>query len=399
LKILYVRGETVASDLARAVGLPFALIEDMIEWHRHRQLVEVKGSSGFGPISAVLSATEAGRRVARDYLEINQYTGPAPVPVNQYAASVRAQRTPPNWLTPERLAQAYTHMVVKDEILDQLGPAVNAGRSFLVYGQPGDGKTHLAQGVFNIAASPIFLPYALESQGNIIRLYDPLFHQLLEPEAGSEEQFAREMTYDGRWARCRRPFIITGGELSLAMLDLSYNSVSKVYDAPYQLKANNGSYLIDDFGRQKASPAEILNRWILPLEHRVDYLSFLNGGKMSVPFETFLIFSTNLTPKEIGDEAFLRRIQYKMLLPSPDEEEFRSIFVRFCESQNLVLDPAVLDQFIARHYRGTSKPFRRCHPRDVISQAIDYIRFKRLPHELTDDVLDRAFVSCFGAAG
>jgi hypothetical protein len=289
-------------------------------------------------------------------------------------------------------------MVVKEEILDQLGPAVNAGRSFLVYGQPGDGKTHLAQGVFNIAASPIFLPYALESQGNIIQLYDPLFHQLLEPESTSEDHFGRDLLLDGRWARCRRPFILTGGELSLSMLDLSYNAVSKIYDAPYQLKANNGTYLIDDFGRQKASPAEILNRWILPLEHRIDYLSFLNGGKMSVPFETFLIFSTNLTPKEIGDEAFLRRIQYKMLLPSPDDDEFRSIFVRFCESQSLSVAPAVLDRFIENNYRRTCKPFRRCHPRDVISQAIDYIRFKRLPLELSDDILDRAFASCLGGA-
>jgi predicted ATPase with chaperone activity len=396
LKILYVRGETTASDLAQAVGLAFTLIEHIIDWHRHQQLVQVKGSSGFGAVSAILSLTDGGRRAARDYLEINQYTGPAPVPIGQYAESVRAQRTPPNWLTPERLAKAYTHMVVKEEILDQLGPAVNAGRSFLVFGQPGDGKTHLAEGVINIAASPIFLPYALESQGNIIQLYDPLFHELLGPESTSDDSFARDLLWDGRWARCHRPFIVTGGELSLSMLDLSFNTVSKVYDAPYQLKANNGTYLIDDFGRQKASPAEILNRWILPLEHRVDYLSFLNGGKMSVPFETFLIFSTNLTPKEIGDEAFLRRIQYKMLLPSPDEEEFRSIFVRFCESQSLSVAPAVLDRFIAKNYRRTSKPFRRCHPRDVISQAIDYIRFKRLPLELSEDMLDRAFASCLG---
>lgn len=399
LKVLYLRGQTIAGDLARAVGLNFILIEEMIDWHKRQQLVQVKGSSGFGPISEILSLTEAGRRVARDYFEINQHTGPAPVPVSQYAESVRAQRMPPNWLTPERLAKAYIHMVVKEQILDQLGPAVNGGKSFLVYGQPGDGKTHLAEAVFRIATSHIFLPYALESQGNIIQLYDPIFHQLVKPEPGSEDVFANELPYDGRWAQCRRPFIVTGGELSLSMLDLSYNAVSKIYEAPYQLKANNGSYLIDDFGRQKASPAEILNRWILPMEHRVDYLSFLNGGKMGVPFETFLIFSTNLTPKEIGDEAFLRRIQYKMLLPSPDEEEFRSIFNRFCASQELSVVPGVLDTFIEKNYRQGCKQFRRCHPRDVISQAINYIRFKRLPLELTEDILDRAFASCFGAAG
>jgi hypothetical protein len=181
------------------------------------------------------------------------------------------------------------------------------------------------------------------------------------------------------------------------MLDLSYNPVSKIYDAPYQLKANNGTYLIDDFGRQKAAPAEILNRWILPMEYQIDYLSFLDGGKMGVPFETFLIFSTNLSPNEIGDEAFLRRIQYKMFLPSPDEEEFRAIFHKFCESQNLTVMPGILDSFISKRYRKTSRPFRRCHPRDVITHAIDHIRFKRLPYELTEAILDRAFVSCLGA--
>ena len=398
LKILYTRAETVASDLSRAVGLNFTVFEEILESLKHQHYIQVKRSSGLGPISEVLSVTQAGARIARDYLEHNRYVGPAPVPVAQYKEGVHAQRRPANWLTPERLAKAYSHMVVKDEILDELGPALNAGKSFLIYGRPGNGKTHLAEAVFQIASSDIFLPYAIESHGNIIRLYDPLFHHKVDEESDPEEACLAGQSHDGRWTRCRRPFITTGGELSLSMLDFSYNPVSKVYDAPYQLKANNGTYLIDDFGRQKAAPAEILNRWILPMENQVDYLSFLDGGKISVPFDTFLIFSTNLTPKEIGDEAFLRRIQYKMLLPSPDEQEFRTIFNRFCESHNLNVEADLLDRFIEKRYRQPRRPFRRCDPRDILSHAMDYIAFKRLPFAITEDILDKAFKSCLGSS-
>jgi hypothetical protein len=179
------------------------------------------------------------------------------------------------------------------------------------------------------------------------------------------------------------------------MLDLSYNAVSKIYDAPFQMKANNGIYLIDDFGRQKATSAEILNRWIVPMERRIDYLSFSNGGKMTIPFETFLVFSTNLSPNKLGDEAFLRRIQYKMLLRSPGPDEFRIIFCEFCKSQSIGAPAALVDTFISKHYLNTGKAFRRCHPRDVISQAIDLIHFKRIRYELTEELLDQAFASCF----
>ncbi len=313
------------------------------------------------------------------------------MPISQYAKAVERQRMPSKWLTRERLAQAYSQLG-PDGIAYSIksGPAVSSGKSFLIYGQPGNGKTQIAECLANISTSDIYIPYALECQGNIVQLYDPIYHRVSENNAATVLD-----DFDGRWAICRRPFIATGGELSMAMLDLSYNKISKIYDAPFQLKANNGIYLIDDFGRQKATSTEILNRWIVPMERRVDYLSFENGGKMTVPFETFLIFSTNLTPDKLGDEAFLRRIQYKMLLRSPDEAEFRSIFCKFAESKELSVSTHLLDAFITRYYRATGKQFRRCHPRDVISQAIDYIHFKRLPYKLTEDLLDLAFASCF----
>jgi hypothetical protein len=227
-----------------------------------------------------------------------------------------------------------------------------------------------------------------------VQVFDPIYHHPID-DSTEPLAFAFEPQYDGRWVKCRRPFIVTGGELTLEMLDLSYNSASKVYDAPYQLKANNGIYLIDDFGRQKVSPADVLNRWIVPMERRVDFLTFLTGGKMTVPFDAFLVFSTNVRPDQLGDEAFLRRIQYKMLLRSPEDSEFLQIFDRFCSAKDLNCEPDAGRRFIERHYRATGKPFRRCHPRDVISHAIDLIHFERLPYFLTDELLDRAFESCF----
>ena len=390
-KLLYFRGDMLGGDLSAAMGLKFSLIQPMLESFRSQHLMQVKSSLGLGSISSLLSLTDSGRKVARDYLENNHYTGPAPVPVAQYADAVKAQQLPPNWLRPERLAKAYSHMAITDAMLDQIGPALSSGRSLLIYGQPGNGKTYIAEALAKIQTTDIFVPYALEYQGSIIQLYDPSYHHPVQDSPENESCFES----DGRWVRCRRPFITSGGELSVAMLDLNYSPVAKTYDAPLQLKANNGIYLVDDFGRQMSSPTEILNRWIVPMDRRVDYLSLTNGGKMTVPFATFLVFSTNLNPGELGDEAFLRRIQYKMLLRSPDEEEFATIFRGYCETHGLHPQPELIARFVERRYQRTGKAFRRCHPRDLISQVIDYIHFRRLPYQVTDDLLDRAFEGCF----
>ena len=314
IKTLYFRGELIGRDLARAVGLSFSVIEELIESFKRAQIVQMKRSVGMGSVSGYYSLTESGRARAREYLEINQYVGPAPVPLAHYEWMTRNQRQKPGWLTREALAQAYGGMVMGPEILDQIGPAVGSGNSFLVYGQPGNGKTYLAEALVNLDSRSIYLPYALEAQGVIIQVYDPVFHHIEEDEDVSVLAVSAAPGFDRRWFQCRRPFIVSGGELSLEMLDLAYNPVSKVYDAPLQLKANNGIYLIDDFGRQRCTPAEVLNRWIVPMERRVDYLTLGTGGKITVPFEAFLVFSTNLRPDQLGDEAFLRRIGYKMLL-------------------------------------------------------------------------------------
>jgi SpoVK/Ycf46/Vps4 family AAA+-type ATPase len=308
---------------------------------------------------------------------------------------VRRQRLKENWLSPELLRIAFQHLVVEADILAQIGPAVNSNKSFLIYGQPGNGKTALAESLFRVESEPIYMPYAIECQGNIIQLYDPIYHHKIEDENSLLSALSDTQPHDGRWFRCKRPFIITGGELTLDMLDLSFNKHSKVYDAPFQLKANNGIYLIDDFGRQRASPAEILNRWIVPMEKHADYLNFQAGGKITVPFEAFLIFSTNLRPDQLGDEAFLRRIQYKMFLRSPKAPEFIQIFERYCKDKQIMCPPGLAASFVQKHYIEGDKRFRRCHPRDVISHAVDILHFERRPMAFTSDVLDRAFNSCF----
>ena len=397
LRILYFRGELYGMDLSNVIGLRFSVIEGIIEALKIGHYIQVKRSMGMGNVGATLALTESGRELARQYLETAQYNGPAPVPAAQYAELVRKQRQRDGWLTKEGLASAFRGMVLTESILSQIGPAISAGNSLLLYGKPGDGKTFLIESLVKLDTAPIFVPYAIECQGNIVQVYDPIYHHLVQEDQGEGDAglFTDGESYDRRWAKCKRPFIVSGGELTMEMLDLRFNQTSKVYEAPFQLKANNGIYLIDDFGRQRAAPAEVLNRWIVPMERREDYLSFLTGGKMSVPFEIFLVFSTNLNPADLGDEAFLRRIQYKMLLHGPSEKEFVRIFQEFCASRHLALPDDMLERFLKKRYRATGKVFRRCHPRDVLSHALNLMHFEKLPVALTDEILDRAFRSCF----
>jgi len=397
LKTLYYRSETSGRELADSMGVAFSVIESMLDFLKRQHLIAVRRSLGLGNISSVYALSDNGRTLAREYLEQCQYAGRVPVPLDQYKTLVQYQKQEGSWLTMEMLLDCYKHMVVTPELLSQIGPAVNSGKSFLVFGSPGNGKTFLVEALFNLDDTPIFIPYAVESQGMIIQMFDPIYHVEVggAEEASSSFALAQMPQYDCRWVRARRPFIVSGGELDLKMLDLSYNEVAKFYDAPLQMKANNGIYLIDDFGRQKVTPAEVLNRWIVPMEWRIDFLTFKNGTKMNVPFETFLIFSSNLRPENLGDEAFLRRIQYKMLLKNPDEQEYKQIFRRFCFKNELPFTEDLLDHFIENYYRRSGKKRRRCHPRDILTHAMDLLRFERREWALTPDVLRHAFHSCF----
>ncbi len=399
LKQIYTHGQIIGRDLAKALGFRFSVIASCVDSMKRKRVIESKGSLGYGDVSAVFGISDAGRTRVKEGLEHNQYVGRAPVPISQYTTAVRQQRLKSGWLTRAALKEAYKGMIVSQEILAQIGPAVNSGKSFLIYGKPGNGKTFLAEALFNLNSTPIYVPYAIQYQGMIVKVFDPVYHHPIERAEEMASSISAEPLYDARWVRCRRPFIVTGGELTIGMLDLGFNPSSKVYDAPFQMKANNGIYLIDDFGRQKASPAEVLNRWIVPMDRKVDYLTFQTGGKVEAPFETFLIFSTNLQPEQLGDEAFLRRLQYKMFLQSPNRDEYIDIFISYAKSQGLECSEDLVSRIVEKHYTQPCRRMRRCQPRDVISHAIDLMNFEELPRELTEEVYERAFHTCFVSDG
>ena len=390
LKNLYFRGEVGGRELARVLGFQFSVIESVVDALKRQRLIEVKRSSGFGNVSSQFALSEEGRARAKEYLETNQFLGPAPVPLKDYVEAVQRQKLKPGWLTRDKLEKAFSGAIVADEFYSKLGPAVNSFKSLLIYGKPGNGKSFLSEQLARIDSDPIYVPYVLEAEGQIIKLFDSLYHQKIDTEEESA-LMASEPKFDQRWAKCKRPFLTTGGELGMEMLDLMYIDAAKIYDAPYQLKANNGIYLIDDFGRQQISPAALLNRWIYPLDRGRDYLSFQTGTKIQVPFECFLIFSSNLDPNDLGDEAFLRRIEYKMFMENPSDEEFTTIFNDYCRQMDIECPEGLLTDIIQEHYKKTGRKFRRCHPRDVINIATDLLKFEKLPYALDRAVIDQAF--------
>ena len=286
--------------------------------------------------------------------------------------------------------KAFTQAVVTDDFFSRFGPAVNSFRSMLIYGEPGNGKSFLSEQLAHIDSDSIYIPYYVEADSQIIKVFDPLYHQPLDSR--EESVFLTDdPEYDQRWVRCKRPFLTTGGELTMDMLDLMYIPASKIYDAPYQLKANNGTYLVDDFGRQQVTPAELLNRWIYPLNRGLAYLSFQTGSKTEVPFECFLIFSSNLNPDDLGDEVFLRRLEHKMFMKNPSKTEFKTIFQDFAFRTELECSDVLVEAMIQDHYERTGRKFRRCHPRDVIRATVDLIKFEKHPYELTKETINRAF--------
>jgi hypothetical protein len=383
-------GEVSGLTLAEKLCLPYALLESLFEHLRVEKLIEVRGAAGSGTAGFRYALTDLGRERAATYFDANGYVGPAPVPLHQYRAAMQKLKDERGFLTRERIAHGFTHLVVSPETLDQLGPAVNSGKSIFLYGPPGNGKTVVAEGIGRALGGDMYVPFALDVDGQIITIFDPVNHVRLDDETPQGSVVIRAAARDRRWVRIRRPVVTVGGELTLEMLDLSFNAIAKFYEAPLQLKANGGVFVVDDFGRQRIRPRDLLNRWIVPLESRVDYLTLHTGKKFEMPFDVLIVFATNLNPESLADEAFLRRIPYKIYAKNPTTDEFTKIFALNCKRQNVAFDPVVIEYLQRRYYEPRGLDMRACHPRDLVAQVVDMCRYQNKPPQITRELLDHA---------
>jgi predicted ATPase with chaperone activity len=394
LKTLHLSGELSGTELAKRLGLPFFAIEPVLATIKQHHHCEVFGGA-LGSLSYRYRITDAGRARAMLFMEHNHYVGFAPVPLDQYQAYMRtfkaAQR---GHIGRDAVKKAFSHLVISSRVMDQLGPAINAGHSMFVYGPPGNGKTVISQAIHNLLDGEIYIPHALEVEGSIIRFFDPVNHEPV-PEASQGESLDNSDDYDRRWIRCRRPMVMVGGELSLDQLELSYSPTMGFYRAPVQAVANGGVLVIDDFGRQTCSPRDLLNRWIVPLESRVDFLTLQTGQKFDFPFMTLIVFATNIKPQDLVDEAFLRRIQYKIFAESPTREEFFEIFQGVCRDKQIEYRPDVIEKLLVDYYRPRQIQLRGCQPRDLVNQAISLAEYLGKPAELTTEILQAACASYF----
>ncbi|HXH82791.1 MAG TPA: ATPase [Candidatus Tectomicrobia bacterium] len=388
LKHCLLLGDFTLTDLSERVKLHTAVVDEALEYLRRQKLVEVKGSADYSKLKYRFALTGAGGLRAAELLDICRYAGPAPVPLDAYTRLVRAQTVKHVLVGEESVRAAFAHLVVGDDLIRRLGPAVSAGKAIFVYGPPGNGKTTIAETIGNVLPGTVYIPYAVYVGGQIIAVYDNVNHAPAPPEEERGE-------VDQRWVLCRRPVVLAGGELTLRMLDLDFNTVSKYYEAPLQMKANNGLFIVDDFGRQLVEPRQLLNRWIVPLERRTDYLGLHTGMKFEIPFDQLVVFSTNLDPERLVDEAFLRRIRYKIRIDRPTLAQFEAIFRTVCAASGVEFRKEVFDHLVEHHYRRRNVELNACHPRDIVEHIVDEAHYRGHPPAMTADAVASAWESYF----
>ena len=408
IKTIYYSGRPSARELSESMMLTFSVIEGMLAFLKREQLIEVVGSVGIGEQQYQYALTDKGNERAVDAIERNQYVGPAPVPFEEYQQVIMEQSVRNLRVNPEIVNTALGDLVLTDITRNLVGPAVNSGRSILLYGDPGNGKSSIAKGIGRMLSGAVLIPYAVDVNGQTVRIFDPRVHTPIEDEDEEVERRANghnplgnfapvrpERRRDSRYVVCKRPLLMTGGELTLADLELKYSPQSKFYIAPVQMKANCGILVIDDFGRQLVSPKELLNRWIVPMEMRVDFLSLLSGETMEVPFELLLVFSTNIPPMQLGDEAFFRRIRHKIEVGDPDEAAFLKIMSMICAANHIPYQEEAGRYIIERYYRPKGRHLRGVHPRDIIDLLVDISSFQGKHPEFTPEWIDLACASYF----
>jgi predicted ATPase with chaperone activity len=377
LRTMYISVLQTIPEISDELKLTRAVIEDLLTFAKKEALVEIRGPSEKSYNIMRYALTNAGKERASEALRRCEYIGPVPVPLDTYQVQVQKQTITNEVISIEKLKQAMSHLVISEEIIRRLGPASNSGRAILIYGAAGNGKTSIAEALVNAFEQPVFVPFCIEVDGQIIKIYDPSVHVPFPIKGNSDgtngetdSMFLPHLEHDPRWVRCKRPYIIAGGELTLEMLDLDFDPHSKYYEAPLQMKAIGGVFVIDDFGRQRVRPHELLNRWIFPLERKIDYLTLHTGKKFSVLFDQLVIFATNFPPEELMDPAQLRRVHYKMKIDPPTVDDFKEIFRRICDSYGLEFSDAVIAYLLNTFYIKHKIPFAGFHPKFIAEHVI-----------------------------
>jgi len=396
IKTMFRKNIDLVSELAEAICLPRAVTQELIDMARSQSLVEATGTlnaNSGGEMGYQL--TDSGKSRALDALSQSEYFGAMPVPLASYGEQVKRQSVRNLQITRKELTDSMGHLVLPDSLLDYLGPAVSAGRSILMYGPPGNGKSSISNGIRNAMGDKIYVPRAIEYSGQVITVYDPIVHSKAESEHDDPNSLRRRRTFDTRYVRCERPTVVTGGELSLSMLDLVYNPTARTYQAPLQLKSTGGIFIVDDLGRQAEPPQNLVNRWIVPLEESKDILALQSGEKFEVPFDTLVIFSTNFHPNEIFDQAALRRIFFKIKIDGPSQADFLKIFAMVAQKKQMPLDEEALLHLLKRKYPSIGNIYANYQPVFLIDQMIAICEFEGIPYQMTPELIDRAWANMF----